>query len=380
MEHLHTPWRFWGLLLVLSVLLTGTVDGEEAARFRSITGPCHLQFPADHGVHPDFRTEWWYYTGNLTASSGERFGFQLTFFRRQLRPDATSRNWPDPASAWRTNQIFLAHAALTDLARKEHFMAEKVSRANLGMAGAVTSGRETRVFLQQWAAAITPEGHTLRMTDPAFSLELRLVPTKGPVIHGEDGYSRKGDRPEQASCYYSFPRLNVSGRVGVGANAYAVTGQGWMDHEFSTAPLAKGIVGWDWFSIQLDDGRELMLYFLRRTDGGWQAASSGSLIDDQGRVAHLVLSDIETRVTRRWTSPATGAHYPLGWEIIFPERNLKLNIDSCLDDQEMVTTGSTGVTYWEGCIAVKGSDGGTPLTGKGYMELTGYADPYAPPL
>jgi predicted secreted hydrolase len=153
-----------------------------------------------------------------------------------------------------------------------------------------------------------------------------------------------------------------------------------MDHEFSTAPLADGTIGWDWFSIQLDDGRELMLYFLRRGDGGWQAASSGSLIDDQGRVAHLVLSDIEARVTRRWTSPATGARYPLGWEIILPERKLKLNIETSLDDQEMVTTGSTGVTYWEGCIAVKGSDGGTPLTGRGYMELTGYADPYAPPL
>lgn len=381
MGNLHIRLRPWGLLVALAVLFAGpALGGDDQADFRPVTGPCHLLFPADHGAHPGFRTEWWYYTGNLTASNGERFGFQLTFFRRQLRPDGAVRDWPAPASAWRTNQIFLAHAALTDLARKQHFMAEKVSRESLGMAGAVTRGRETQVFLQQWAATITPEGHTLTMTDPAFGLMLNLVPTKGPAAHGESGYSRKGGLPEQASCYYSFPRLDVSGRVRVGTTAFAVTGQGWMDHEFSTAPLAEGITGWDWFSIQLDDGRELMLYFLRRADGGWQDVSGGSLIDGQGRIVHLSLSDLQARITRRWTSPATGAAYPLGWEISLPERRFNLRIAPCLDDQEMVTTGSTGVTYWEGCIAVKGSDGGAPLTGQGYMELTGYADPYAPPL
>ncbi len=381
MGNIRIRLRPWGLLVALAVLFAGPVLGQDdQADFRSITGPCHLQFPADHGAHPGFRTEWWYYTGNLAASNGERFGFQLTFFRRQLRPDGAVRDWPAPASAWRTNQIFLAHAALTDLARKQHFMAEKVSRESLGMAGAVTRGRETRIFLQQWAAAITPQGHTLIMTDPAFGLTLNLVPTKGPVAHGASGYSRKGDRPEQASCYYSFPRLDVSGRVRVGTTAFAVTGQGWMDHEYSTAPLAEGVAGWDWFSIQLDDGRELMLYFLRRADGGWQDVSGGSLIDGQGHVVPLALSDVQARITRRWTSPATGAAYPLGWEISLPDRKLNLRIAACLDDQEMVTTGSTGVTYWEGCIDVKGSDGGAPLTGQGYMELTGYADPYAPPL
>jgi len=381
MPNLLACIRLWGLLLILAAAFAAQAwGGDDQAGFRSVDGPCHLRFPADHGAHPGFRTEWWYYTGNVTASSGERFGFQLTFFRRQLRPDAAVRDWPHPASAWRTNQIFLAHAALTDLAHEQHFMAERVRRESLGMAGAVTDERGTRVFLGSWEAAITPGGHTLRMADPAFGLTLDLAPTQGPVAHGEEGYSRKGDRPEQASCYYSFPRLAVSGRVRVDTTSYPVTGLGWMDHEFSTAPLAEGIAGWDWFSIQLDDGRELMLYLLRRSEGGWQGASSGSLIDGQGRAVHLTLSDVEARVTRRWTSPATGAAYPLGWEIILPGRNLKLNLAACLDDQEMITSGSTGVTYWEGCIDVKGSDGGAPLSGRGYMELTGYADPYAPPL
>ena len=381
MRNLFVRIRLWGLFVIMAVLLAGAaLGGDDQTDFRSVSGPCHLQFPADHGAHPGFRTEWWYYTGNLTASSGERFGFQLTFFRRQLRPGGATRDWPDPASAWRTNQVFLAHAALTDLTHQQHRMAEKMSRASLGMAGAVTSGRETRVFLQQWQTTITPEAHTLSMTDPAFDLDLTLVPTQGPVAHGQDGYSRKGDLPEQASCYYSFPRMAVSGRVRVDATTYAVTGLAWMDHEFSTAPLAAGIVGWDWFSIQLDDGQELMLYFLRREDGGWQAASSGSLIDAQGRVVHLALSDVEVRVTRRWTSPKTGARYPLGWEIILPGQNLKLALAAGLDNQEMITTGSTGVTYWEGCIEVKGSVRGISVAGQGYMELTGYADPYAPPL
>ena len=370
----------WALLVFMTVSPTGPVRGGDPTGFRSITGPCRFQFPRDHGAHPGFRTEWWYYTGNLVASTGERFGFQLTFFRRQLRPGTSRRDWPDPASAWRTNQIFLAHAALTDLSRKQHFMAEKVRRESLGMAGAVTDGRGTQVYLQPWAATITPKAHTLTMAAPAFGLELNLVPSKGPVAHGERGYSRKGSLPEQASCYYSFPRLKVSGRVRVRENAFSVTGMGWMDHEFSTAPLAKDITGWDWFSIQLDDGRELMLYFLRRADGGLHAASSGSLVDAQGRVVHLALSAFKTRITRRWTSPTTGAVYPLGWEIELPDQGLKLKLAACLDGQEMVTTGSTGVTYWEGCIGVEGQAHGAPLKGKGYMELTGYADRYAPPL
>jgi predicted secreted hydrolase len=209
---------------------------------------------------------------------------------------------------------------------------------------------------------------------------LTLAPTKGPIPHGEDGYSRKGAEPEEASCYYSFPRMAASGRVRIADSDYAVTGESWMDHEFSTAPLAEGVTGWDWFSLQLDDQRELMLYLLRLDTGGLHPASSGTLIDPEGEAMHLSLSDIQAQVTRRWTSPATGATYPLGWEIAFPGYAIGFNLTAALDDQEMITPGSTGVTYWEGSVSVNGLAGGVPVTGQGYMELTGYANPYAPPL
>jgi predicted secreted hydrolase len=368
----------WGLGLFC--LAVGAVDGDDAAGFRSVTGPCRFSFPEDHGAHPGYRTEWWYYTGNLTAVTGERFGFQLTFFRRQLRPSDTRRDWPEPASAWRTNQIYLAHAALTDLSARRHVMAERVSREALGMAGAATELKETRIFLNNWETVIAPTKHTLRMTDEAFDLALTLAPTKGPIPHGEEGYSRKGDDPEQASCYYSFPRMAASGRVRIAENDYVVSGEAWMDHEFSTAPLAEGVTGWDWFSLQLDNQRELMIYLLRLETGGLHPASSGTLIGPGGQAVHLSQADFQSRVNRRWTSPTTGATYPLGWELTLPGHGLQLALTASLDDQEMITTGSTGVTYWEGSLSVNGLAGGVPVTGQGYMELTGYADPYAPPL
>jgi predicted secreted hydrolase len=368
----------WGL--VLFCLTAGALRGDDSTGFQSVTGPCRFSFPEDHGAHPGYRTEWWYYTGNLTAATGAQLGFQLTFFRRQLHPSDTRREWPEPSSAWRTNQIYLAHAALTDLSRRRHVMAEKVSRAALGMAGAVADAKGTRIFLNEWETVITPTAHTLRMTDENFELALTLAPTKGPIPHGEDGYSRKGAKPEEASCYYSFPRMAATGRVRLAENEYVVTGLGWMDHEFSTAPLAEGVTGWDWFSIQLDNQRELMIYLLRLETGGLHPASSGTLVGPAGQVEHLTQTDIQAQVTRRWTSPATGAIYPLAWEISLPGHAMQLQLTAALDNQEMITTGSTGVTYWEGSVTVNGQTGGVPVTGRGYMELTGYADPYAPPL
>ena len=217
-------------MIALLLLVAGQAYADDSEGYLSVTGPCQFGYPRDHGAHPGFRTEWWYYTGNLTAATGERFGFQLTFFRRQLRPSDTRRDWPEPASAWRTNQIYLAHAALTDLSAERHVMAERVSREALGMAGAVTDAKGTRIFLDEWETVISPAAHTLRMTDENFELALTLAPTKGPIPHGIDGYSRKGSLPEQASCYYSFPRMAANGRVRIAEKNFVVTGEGWMDH------------------------------------------------------------------------------------------------------------------------------------------------------
>lgn len=379
------PFMFFMPFMVILIFLLWLPAGaapaaDEADGFRSVTGPCGFSFPEDHGTHPGYRTEWWYYTGHLAGEAGGRFGFQLTFFRRQLRPSDAPLKWPAPASAWRTNQIYLAHAALTDLVGNRHVMAERASRESLGMAGARTDSAGTRVFLHDWEAAIGATAHRLRMDDPAFGLDLTLTPTKGPVAHGQAGYSRKGDRPEQASCYYSFPRLTARGRVRIGESEQAVEGTAWMDHEFSTAPLAEGIMGWDWFSLQLDNRRELMMFRLRKADGGLHAASSGTLIDPAGHSLHLTGADLRTRVTRRWTSPETGATYPVEWQVDLPGHGIELKVAAALDSQEMITTGSTGVVYWEGSVSVQGRMEGAAVTGRGYMELTGYADPEAPPL
>lgn len=372
--------RLAAAVLALLCLASGPLPAEDDQGFRSVTGPCRFAFPRDHGPHPGYRTEWWYYTGHLTGESGGRFGFQLTFFRRRLQPPDAQRDWPEPASAWRTHQIYLAHAALTDIGGRRHVMAEKISREGLGLAGAVQDGERHRIFLHDWEAAIAPQGHILRMAAPAFAFELTLTPTKGPIAHGDQGYSRKGDRPEQASCYYSFPRLAVRGQVRLDQRREVVRGTAWMDHEFSTAPLAEGVVGWDWFSIQLGNGVDLMLFRLRQADGALHPASSGTLIGADGATRHLPRDAIRTRATRRWTSSRSGATYPVAWEIVLPGEELTLAVEATVNAQEMITSGSTGVTYWEGSLAVKGRAGGRPVTGQGYMELTGYADPYAPPL
>jgi predicted secreted hydrolase len=372
--------RLAAVVIAFLCLTSGPLRADDSEGFRSVTGPCNFVFPRDHGAHPGYRTEWWYYTGHLTADSGARFGFQLTFFRRQLLPEDALGDWPDPASAWRTNQIYLAHAALTDIDGGRHVMAEKISREGPGLAGALRNGDRIRIALHGWETVIAPEGHTLRMADQDFAFALTLRPTKGPVAHGERGYSRKGDRLEQASCYYSFSRLAAQGQVTLKGQAHAVTGMAWMDHEFSTAPLAQGITGWDWFSIQLDNGFELMLFRLRRADGSLHPASSGTLIGPDGATRHLSRQDIRTRATRRWTSPQSGATYPLAWEIMLPGEGLTLQASAALDDQEMITTGSAGVTYWEGSLTVTGKAGAAAVSGRGYLELTGYAEPEAPPL
>jgi predicted secreted hydrolase len=367
-------------VIAVFLLAAHPAPAGEADGFQSVSGPCDFIFPRDHGAHPGFRTEWWYYTGHLKAAGGGAFGFQLTFFRRQLQPSDNRRDWPAPASAWRTQQIYLAHAALTDITGARHVMAEKMSRQTLGLAGAATDGGRTRIFLHDWQALIANGEHRLRMNAPEFGLDLRLTPVKPPVAHGQQGYSRKGDRPEQASCYYSFSRLAARGRVRLEGREQAVSGTAWMDHEFSTAPLAEGITGWDWFSIQLDDGTDLMLFRLRLADGGLHPASSGTLIGPDGASRHLPREAMRIRPLRRWTSPQSGAVYPLDWEITLPGEALALTVRAALDAQEMLTTGSTGVTYWEGSISVQGRAGEKPLSGRGYLELTGYADPDAPPL
>ena len=352
----------------------------EPTGYLSVTGPCNLEFPKDHAPHPGYRTEWWYYTGNLQAESGEHFGFQLTFFRSQISPAGDRQNWPQPPSAWRTQQVYLAHSAISDLAEKKHLQAERVSREALSMAGARQNEDATVIFLNDWSASIGTDRHFLTVTSDRFSYDLTLTSEKPPVMHGLAGYSLKGSTADRASCYYSFTRLDTKGQLSIGEKVYEVKGSAWMDHEYSTALLSPELRGWDWFSLQLSDQTEIMAFVLRKKKGGIGAASSATIIDSRGQSSHIRRSDFKLTVLDTWKSPYSKAVYPAGWRLqVYPGR-IDLNIHPNLADQEMRTLNSTGEIYWEGSVSVTGTKAGKPVTGKGYVELTGYARPFEAPM
>lgn len=375
------PW--YRSIAALGALWLGLLGGAgpaqaDAADYPAITGPCDLVFPQDHGPHPAYRTEWWYYTGNLESDAGRRFGYQLTFFRSRLRPDADES--PETASAWRTPHLFLAHAAVSDPATGRFWYADRLSRAALGMAGASREGDAVRVVLRDWSAHLQPQAHRLAAAADDFRLDLTLVPLKSPVLHGDRGYSRKGSAPEQASCYYSFTRLETTGRLEAGGETWQVSGTSWMDHEFSSAPLASGLVGWDWFSLQFSDGSELMLYLLRQADGSFSPSSGGTFVAPDGSSRPLFAPDVVVTPLATWKSPASGAVYPARWRVQVKPLDLDLMVAPSMPAQELQTPESTRVTYWEGSVEATGRVGQKPLAGRGFVELTGYAQPFDAPL
>jgi predicted secreted hydrolase len=358
-------------LSVAEVLRDGAVEGYARA-----LAPRAFVFPADHGPHPDFRTEWWYFTGNLDGDGGRRFGFQLTFFRSALAPDdpdhPDDRAAPPRRSAWATRQVYLAHFTLTDGEGKSFRSFERFRRGALGLAGAQAA--PFRVWLEDWEASGPAAGglHPLRLRaavpgPDGAALDLILSPGKPAALQGDRGLSRKGAEPGQASYYYSLTRLPARGTVRSGTSSSAVAGQVWMDREWSTSSLSGDQVGWDWFALQLDDGRELMYYQLRTADGHADPASAGSLIGADGGVLHLAQAEVGLTVLDSWRSPRNGALYPARWRLRIPTQNLDLEIRPLLPDQEL----DVSFRYWEGAVDV--TSRGTPLRGRGYAELTGYA-------
>ena len=376
------PLRHFSRLIRIAVLIALTAYAAVAADdgFLQVTGPCRLSFPADHGPHTDYRTEWWYYTGNLTDGDNRRFGFQLTFFRSGLQPPDQRRQWPDPASAWRTDQIYLAHAAVSDISAGRHLQAERTARPVFSLAGAEQVGGKVTIHVHDWQAVIAPEAHRLQASADAFDLTLDLTPDKPVVLHGDSGYSRKGQSPERASCYYSFTRLQASGGLTVDGTRHEVRGSAWMDHEFSTAPLQPGITGWDWFSLQLGDRTEIMIFLLRQPDGTLNPASSGTYVLPSGQTRHLSRGDVRIEPLSHWTSPHSGARYPVEWQVAVVPLGLELIVKANLHDQEMRTPNSTNVVYWEGSVQAKGTRNETAIDGVGYVELTGYARPFDAPM
>jgi predicted secreted hydrolase len=373
---------FFTLLIALfaATFVVSIANSGETNGFLSVTGPCNLEFPKDHGPHPGYRTEWWYYTGNLQAASGAKYGFQLTFFRSQISPPDDRQKWPQPTSAWRTQQVYLAHSAISNISEKQHLQAELVSRQALNMAGADQIGDTTTLFLKNWSARLSPDKHLLTVNSDGYSYELTLAPEKPPVLHGLAGYSLKGSTAERASCYYSFSRLSAQGKLSIGEKNVAVKGSAWMDHEYSTALLEAGLQGWDWFSLQLSDRTEVMAFVLRKEKGGIGPASSATVIGHQGQNRHISNEEFAVTVQNTWKSPHSKAVYPAGWRLqIFPAL-LDLTIRPNLADQEMCASAGTGVIYWEGSVSIEGTRAGQPVVGQGYVELTGYDKAFDAPL
>jgi len=339
----------------------GSIDGF----IRAIESGA-VEFPRDFGPHDDYQTEWWYYTGNLATADGRPFGFQFTIFRRALSP--SPENSPAATSDWRTNQVYLAHFTISDIAAGVFHPAEKFSRGAAGLAGAAAD--PYRVWLEDWSIEeIAPGRVRLRARTNEVALDLTLDEALPPVLHGDGGLSQKGPEPGNASYYYSIIQQQAAGTVAVGGETFAVTGLAWKDHEWSTSALSAGAVGWDWFSLQLDNGGALMLFEIRREDGTREPTSAGSYIAPDGVVTHLALGDWSLEVTDTWISPTSGGEYPAGWRIAVPSVGLVLEGRPLMADQEL----NLSTTYWEGAVAFSGTLDGAPINARGYIEMTGYA-------
>lgn len=351
-------------------LLVGCLASASAqvpvSEWKSADPGYRIELPQDHASHPDYRLEWWYYTGNVAAPDGRRFGFQVTFFRVGVDPR------PENPSRWAVRDVFIAHLAVADLQAQRFRFTDLINRAGVGWAGAAVDRYE--VWNERWRVTLDAEGrHVLTARAPAFGLELRLDPGKPWVRQGQNGYSQKGRQRGNASHYYSLTRMPTAGRLFLDDQVYDVVGESWMDHEFGSTFLEPGQRGWDWFSLQLDNGSELMLYRFRRSDGGLDPYSTGAIIDRQGRVERLTSNQFALRPGRTWSSTATGASYPIEWVVEIPARRISLAVRAALPDQELRTGRSTGVSYWEGSVTAEGQWQNSGVRGTGYLEMTGYS-------
>ncbi|MBK8816896.1 MAG: carotenoid 1,2-hydratase [Methylococcaceae bacterium] len=326
--------------------------------------PQKFSFPSDHGPHNRFRSEWWYFTGNLNATQGRRFGYELTFFRSALKPDIL-----ESKSAWRTNQMYMAHLALTDVETNRFYTDERFSRAGNDLADA--SDKSYQVWLYDWSAKTEgEEDFPLRLHAKSvdFAIDLLLTSSKGLVLQGDQGLSRKSPEPGNASYYYSYPRLETEGMISVGGKQFSVTGTSWMDREWSTSALSNEQSGWDWFALQLSDNTELMFYQLRRKDGQLDGNSSGSYIKADNTKLPLKGHDVIIKTLDSWESPHSAITYPSRWRLSVPSHYLELEIVPLIKDQEL----NVSYRYWEGAVKVTGTKQGRVISGFGYVELNGY--------
>ena len=347
---------------VAEAMAGDTTGYRRASEVRDFT------FPADHGPHPGYKTEWWYVTGNLDADTGRHIGYELTIFRIAMTPpDATPvrlASADSSTSTWATNQYYMAHFALTDATGQTFYDFERFSRGAAGLAGAQAS--PFRVWLEDWSMTGTETDAfpmRLRAQQGDVGLDVTLRPQKPPVYQGDRGLSQKGPGAGNASYYYSYTRLAADGTVRLGADTLQVTGQSWLDREWSTSALGEDQVGWDWFALQFEDGRDLMYYQLRNRDSSPSTYSEGVLVGPNGEKTAITREDVTVEVQDRWTTPDGQRTYPVAWRLRVPGQAIDLRIEAVMNDQEL----DAAVRYWEGAVRVDGS-----AAGRGYVEMTGY--------
>ena len=351
--------------LVFAVLVVATIANAQPSPWKFATAGYQFAFPRDHASHPDYKIEWWYYTGNLRTAEGRRFGYQVTFFRVGVD------HAPANPSKWALRDLHMAHLAVSDAIGQRYRFAEKLSRGGPGLAGAAADRYDT--WNEDWRSGLNERGqHVMTAHSKDGGVDLVLDEGKPPVINGVDGISQKGAQPGNASHYYSLTRMPTRGTISIDGERFAVTGESWMDHEFGTSFLEEGQRGWDWLSIQMSDGRELMLYQLRRADGSRDPRSSGTLVDRSGRSTHLSSDRFTLTEGRSRFTSKNGTVYPTEWTVVVPSHKIELAVTTPISNQELTLLSSTGIAYWEGMIDVAGRSNGAPVAGHGYLEMTGY--------
>ena len=348
--------------------ITGILAGAHTRGYEQVLKPRPFSFPADHGAHPAYKNEWWYFTGNLTTDSGRTFGFQFTLFRYAVAPPGVALT----NSAWATNQVYLAQVALSDINKDKYHTDERYGRGAMGLAGVVAE--PFRAWLDDWTVIADPKACgdcyavEIKAAATGFKLRLHLQNTQPAVLHGDRGLSRKSPVPGNASYYYSYTRMDASGEIVVNDAVYEVGGMAWFDHEWSTSSLQPDQSGWDWFSLQLSNRSELMVFRLRNRITPDNDYYYGSLIEPDGRLQSLHQGDLHLRALTSWKSAASGAVYPLTWQLDIPGKKLSLRVTPRMANQEM----NRSFRYWEGAIQAGGKMADRKVAGTGYMELTGY--------
>lgn len=360
-----------------SVSVAEAMGGGNQEGYLRATGPREFVFPDDHGAHPGFKTEWWYYTGNLFTEEGRQFGYQFTIFRSQLNPPAKTKEDTMDRSGWNTNQLYLGHFAISDVKNEDHVFEERYSRGAAGLAGAKVE--PYRIWLEDWeilridSSDNDDKNFPVRIKaqmENGAALDLNISPVKPLVLQGDRGYDVKGSGEGNASYYLAFTRMETEGTITKNGDQFEVSGASWMDHEWSTSALDESQEGWDWFSIQLSNGYDLMYYQLRNNDGSVSRFTTGSLVDPEGNKTTLNPEDVTLKVRDTWQSPHTSSVYPSAWTMRIPKANLTLNLATLFADQEMTVS----VQYYEGTISVSGMMNGEDVSGNGFIEMTGYEE------